>query len=198
MAKRPTKPTTRPTAGRARQIAAQVTNTDKFRVGQEVILALDAATQWERGNGEFGVVVGPKKSGTFSCNRLGATGPGSPQHGERYAVRWKGGVSNFEEEQLRAIYDGERLSTWEKFAKATGLQIGIRSRSVPVPKPTTSDDEFARKIFARMPAHLRSSAEREAWADSFFFSLNSIAKAQESALAAAAGTCRRSTGSNHG
>jgi hypothetical protein len=51
--------------------------------------------------------------------------------------------------------------------------------------PTSDDAEFARRIFARMPAHLRStpalSAEREAWADSFFWSLNEIAKAQETA-----------------
>lgn len=61
--------------------------------------------------------------------------------------------------------------------------------------PTFSDAEFARRIFARMPAYLRKidalGAERKAWADAFFWSLNEIAKAQESALTA-------TTKSNHG
>ena len=54
-----------------------------------------------------------------------------------------------------------------------------------MPKAPTSDDaELARRVRARMPAHLRSidalSAEREAWADALFASLSAIAKAQES------------------
>ena len=35
-------------------------------------------------------------------------------------MAWRGGLNHFYEDQLRAIYEGEQLSTWEEFEKATG------------------------------------------------------------------------------
>lgn len=94
---------------------------DRFRIGQQVVLVLDESTQWERANGELGVVVGGRRYGSYPCARLHTGETGATQTGYRYAVRWKGGVNHFEEWMLRAIYDGEPLSTWAKFAKVVGL-----------------------------------------------------------------------------
>jgi hypothetical protein len=45
------------------------------------------------------------------------------QPGWRYRVRCCDGFQEVEECHLRAIYDGEKLSTWEKFTKRIGVDI---------------------------------------------------------------------------
>lgn len=103
---------------------------DKFTVGQRVVLVLDKDTGWQRLNGELGVVIGPKLIHHGSCatfeNRHMFVGV--PASDERYKVRWRDGINHFCEEHLRAIYEGEKLSTWEKFAKLTGLRISEELR----------------------------------------------------------------------
>jgi len=98
---------------------------DKFKIGQQVVLVLGPTSGWERVNGELGVVVGPQRMHTGHCSRCEdrGKGVGEPETSLRYAVRWKEGVNHFCEEHLRAIYDGEKLSTWEKFAKKTGIDV---------------------------------------------------------------------------
>jgi hypothetical protein len=38
-------------------------------------------------------------------------------------VLWRGGEIEMDEESLRPIDDGESASTWDRFAKATGLDL---------------------------------------------------------------------------
>lgn len=101
---------------------------DKFHVGQEVVLVLDAYSGWQSANGEIGVVIGPKRRDMYMCSNLDGSGPSKAVESERYAVRWKGGTTNFCEYQLRAIYEGEPLSTWTAFERVTGLRLDGRSR----------------------------------------------------------------------
>lgn len=98
---------------------------DKFRVGQRVVLVLSESTGFARFNGRLAVVTAPRVFGRWKCNdpidisRLPAV-----QESWRYMVetsnRKEWGV---EESMLRAIYDGVELSTWDKFAKATGIDL---------------------------------------------------------------------------
>jgi hypothetical protein len=114
-------------------MAAKRASKDKFRVGQRVILVLDAASGWKQANGEEGVVVGPKKHGMYWMRNLDDSGPRELDTGsERYAVRWKGGIANFLEYQLRGAYDGEEASTWDAFTKATGIRIDKELATMPI------------------------------------------------------------------
>ena len=94
---------------------------DKFQVGQHCILVLDEKSGWAPMNGEPCVVLKPKTL----CNILCSDWDGKNQTFEvaqqRYLIRWRDGYLGVLESQLRAIYDGEPLSTWAKFTKATGI-----------------------------------------------------------------------------
>src|SRR6266496_1008708 len=99
---------------------------DKFRVGQKVMLVNLDGGGWEQANGEIGVVIAPKIYAVYQCGPLEGDGRRGPDAGARYGVRWRRGLNHFCESQLRAIYDGEQLSTWERFRKATGIRIGVQ------------------------------------------------------------------------
>lgn len=95
---------------------------DKFHVGQRVILVLSSATGWQDRNGEEGVVTKARRNGSWYCTNSKTSVTGYVD-GLRYAVRYRGGESNFSEDMLRAACDGDEHSTWEAFTKATGIDL---------------------------------------------------------------------------
>ncbi len=108
---------------------------DKFRVGQKVIFATVDLRDWERANGEQAVIVEPKRVVDIWCSDLDGSNRNFQRGTERYLVRWREGDTYIRECHLRPIYDGEKLSTWEKFAKATGIDLpGSCLVAKPVPQ----------------------------------------------------------------
>ena len=108
---------------------------DKFRVGQTVILVMGkwCGREWERLNGDFGVVVGPPEySAAWRCGPMdvGHEEERGTTSGRRYAVRIAHGVRNLDECHMRPIYDGEKLSTWAKFEKVTGLRLNAEPETM--------------------------------------------------------------------
>lgn len=103
---------------------------DKFRVGQQCVLVMPEWTGWQRINGEFCVVVEPKRRMDIWCSNIDGSNRNLKRGEERYYVKWNGGILGVRECHLRAIYDDEKLSTWEKFAKKTGIDITAPVRAV--------------------------------------------------------------------
>lgn len=116
---------------------------DPFRVGQTVKIVMTGQhSTWQRAHGELGTVVAPKAKGQYGCGELDrASGTRGAEwiEEERYAVRWSGGVHHFAEYMLRAIYDGEKLSTWREFARITG--IGVEPAKAIAPQRRTRGAE---------------------------------------------------------
>jgi hypothetical protein len=96
---------------------------DKFHVGQCVILATKKGSGWGAAYGEHGVVIAPRRYDVWSCGSLDGSHEDGKEPGWRYAVRTARGINHFAEDHLRAVYDGEKVSTWEKFARVTGLRL---------------------------------------------------------------------------
>src|SRR6476620_8526895 len=102
---------------------AKRTSADRFHVGQTVAFVLGPGSKWERANGELAIVMGGKRYDDWRCGGLDGSQRRMDGGSWRYPCRWRSGINWFCEHQLRAIYDAEPLSTWDKFAKATGLQL---------------------------------------------------------------------------
>ncbi len=96
---------------------------DRFHVGQTCALVLDESTGYREHNGTPVVVLAPRRFGHWECSEPGSGRPREVQRGARYEVRCPWGVWFVEEGMLRAIYDGEALSSWDAFERATGLRV---------------------------------------------------------------------------
>jgi hypothetical protein len=102
---------------------AKRTSRDKFRVGQRVVFVFEGDCDgWESINGEEGIVDLPKHVESGMCHSFDWR-PVGIATGEYYGVRYRGGEILVFEEDLRPLYDGDALSTWAKFAKATGIDL---------------------------------------------------------------------------
>lgn len=115
-------------------MAAKKVTRDRFYVGQTVQLAMTKETGWAAANGAYGVIVTQRREGTWGCGSpFGAPVPGPTCTGARYELRTQWGLHNFAESMLPPIYDGEKLSTWEKFRKTTGRRLDrvVASRHAP-------------------------------------------------------------------
>ena len=104
---------------------------DRFHVGQTCALALDARSGYPERNGALVVVRTARRFGHWHCHAPGGPRPEEVQPGWRYGVDCPWGTWNVEEDMLRAIYDGEALSTWDEFARTTGLRLATSARSEP-------------------------------------------------------------------
>ncbi len=111
-------------ATRKHKASASAALPDRFHVGQTCALSLSASTEYADRNGTLVVVVTPRRFGQWQCARPGSSRPSEIQPVWRYQVRAPWGLWNVEESMLRAVYDGEALSTWDELERATGLRLG--------------------------------------------------------------------------
>lgn len=99
---------------------------DRFHVGQSVGLVMGPSTGWPEAHGLRGTILAARKYGEWPCASYQGTGHRT-EKGYRYGVRVAalGKVLYLLEEHMRPFYDGEEASTWEEFAKVTGLRIRL-------------------------------------------------------------------------
>ena len=110
---------------------------DKFHVGQVVALVLDQKTGHEQYNNRITTVIAARVWGAWKCSDPLRKERGAEVCEDwRYAVRHPGDGSKWyvTEEMLRPIYEGEALSTWAKFAKATGFRPNAEAVVIETPK----------------------------------------------------------------
>jgi hypothetical protein len=120
---------------------------DKFRVGQRAMLVLDRETGYERRNGQLVTVVRQRIWGDWECSDILSSRAPEVQSGWRYQVRTdRGGSMSVEQCMLRPLYDGERLSTWEKFAKVTGFRVDKPLEAVSIEKRGRAKGARAREL----------------------------------------------------
>lgn len=117
-------------ATRKHKAPASAEAPDKFHVGQTCALSLDERTGYPDRNGVLVVVVTARRFGQWECSRPGSSRAPEVQPGRRYQVRSPWGLWNVEENMLRAIYDGEELSTWDELERSTGLRLRAPLRLV--------------------------------------------------------------------
>lgn len=97
---------------------------DRFHVGQTCVLVLNSTTGHERRNGGLVTILKQRAYGAWKCSDPESSRAPSVHEDWRYAVR--ADHCNYwmvTEEMLRRLYEGEKLSTWDKFAKVTGLDL---------------------------------------------------------------------------
>jgi len=97
--------------------------TQRFHVGQRCILVLDAKSGWAPFNGEECVVTEPKRRMNIWCEDWDGGNRKFKRGEERYVVEFGDFALSVRETDLRPLYDGEQLSTWDEFAKITGLRL---------------------------------------------------------------------------
>jgi hypothetical protein len=95
--------------------------TQRFHVGQRCAFVFDAASGWAPFDGEECVIIAPKRRMDIWCSDWDGGNPNFQRAQERYYVECTAGELDVREEQLRPLYDGEQLSTWDAFEKATGI-----------------------------------------------------------------------------
>ena len=93
-------------------------------LAQTVAFVFCNATGYERYTGHLAVVTAPRVYGEWNCGDPKSSRPDAVCKEWRYTVRCDHRLSwHVAEYSLREIYDGEKLSTWEKFKKRTGVDI---------------------------------------------------------------------------
>lgn len=99
---------------------------DKFYVGQRVTFKFpDDGDGWDRLNGEEAVVIEAQRWAKWDCGNFDNEDADGYFWGWGYTLRLAnyGRCVSAGEEHLRPLYDGEKLSTWEKFTKKTGIDV---------------------------------------------------------------------------
>jgi hypothetical protein len=111
---------------------------DKFHVGQRCVLVLDSKSGWAPWNGELCTIVEPRTARNIWCHNCDGSDRNFQRGTQRYGITCARGDLFVRESQLRAVYDGEELSTWEKFEKSTGLNLRGELVAVKSTRPPTS------------------------------------------------------------
>ena len=102
---------------------------DRFHVGQKCIFVFGPESGWQEMNGEECVVITPKTKMDCWCEDFGGGNRNYKRGQWRYWVRYGDGEEvSTRESCLRPLYDGNELSTWDQFAKLTGLRISEELR----------------------------------------------------------------------
>lgn len=107
---------------------------DKFRVGQAVVMVLDASSGWHQFDGTFGTVLEGKRLVDVECADFGGGRCNLKRNQWRYLVRFAGFELYVRESQMRPLRDDGALSTWERFAQATGIRL-VERIEVKAPAP---------------------------------------------------------------
>lgn len=145
----------------------------KFRVGQRFVLVMDKHTGCASMDCQFGVVDGPPAySDAWSCGSIDGSREDGSQSGWRYPVRVPGRpLQHFCEEHMRPI-DGEELSTWDKFAKATGIDL----RGAIIDLRASQEGTPPREAVSQMHSPVQLDEERTALAREITYQLEPIFK----------------------
>lgn len=113
----------------------------KFHVGQHCIFVMRPGSGWERADGEPCVVTEPLRRVDVWCADMDGSNRNLKRGSPRYGVRWSGGELYVRERDLRTR-DGDELSTWDEFKKATGINVLAELATLqrpPRPKIVTAD-----------------------------------------------------------
>lgn len=109
--------------GAKRSAAAGRPADQELRVGQRCAFVFGPSAGWARANGEECIIRAPEQRVDLWCADLDGGNRRYRRGVLRYFVSWRGGEVWTPRRNLRPLYDGDEVSTWGEFARATGFDL---------------------------------------------------------------------------